>query len=118
MLISSINPAAYAGIFLVGGPGALENLDTEDVRSMVKKFADAGKAYGAICISPRILAGAGLLKGKKATGWDEDGELADIFKAGEVTYLKQPVVVDGNVITAVGPRVATEFAQAIVKLVQ
>lgn len=33
-----------------------------------------GKVLGAICIAPRILAEAGVLKGKKATVWHSEAE--------------------------------------------
>ena len=39
----------------------------------------AGKIVGAICYSPRILAKAGILKDKKATGWNDDHELEATF---------------------------------------
>ncbi|MCL4361356.1 DJ-1/PfpI family protein [Candidatus Dependentiae bacterium] len=111
--IDKINPKNYDGIFLIGGPGALDNLDNELVYSKMKEAAAANKVFGAICISPRILASAGLLKNKKATGWDDDGELAQVFKKYGVIKTNQDVVVDGNIITATGPRAAEQFAQAI-----
>lgn len=115
LLIKDITDiSAYQGLFIIGGPGALENLDTPQVHALAQKFAAAGKPFGAICISPRILAKAGLLTGKKATGWNEDNELSDIFRTYGVSYVRKPVVVDGKIITATGPRVAQEFGAAIV----
>lgn len=108
----------YAGLFLIGGGGALENLDNPHVYKLVQKFAHAHKPFGAICISPRILAKAGVLTGKKATGWDEDHELDKIFAQHGVTYEHKPVVTDGNIVTATGPRAAQEFGKAIVTVVK
>lgn len=116
ILVQDINPAQHNGVFIVGGPGALENLDTTTVHHALQKFMKASKPYGAICIAPRILARAGVLQHKKATGWDEDGELELIFKESGVTYIKQPVVTDGNVVTATDPRAAEEYGKALIKL--
>ena len=46
------------------------------------------------------------LRWKKATGWNEDGKLESIFKKYAVTYVKEPVVIDDNVVTAEGPNAA------------
>jgi protease I len=116
--IADISPSKYDGMFLVGGPGAEENLDSQEVHKALQAFMKAGKPYGAICISPRILARAGVLHHKEATGWDEDGELELVFKESDTTYVKKPVVTDGNVITATNPRAAEEFGKAIVELMQ
>ena len=69
--------------------------------------------YGAICVSPRILAKAGVLHGKRATGWDEDGKLKYVFEKRDVVYEYAPVVTDGRIVTADGPASAKEFGEAI-----
>ena len=116
--LSEVNPDGYAGIFIIGGPGALNALDNQTTVRLMQNFASTGKPFGAICISPRILAKAGLLTGKKATGWDTDKELAGIFEANGVTYEQKPVVVDGSIVTADGPKAATAFGKAIVMVLQ
>ena len=106
----------YDGLYLVGGPGALENLDTPTMHTIIQQFAQENKPFGAICISPRILAHAGVLNDKKATGWDNDKELAGIFKEHHVTYVHKSVVTDGSVITATGPSAAEDYGKAIARL--
>lgn len=106
----------FDGIYFVGGPGALTDLDNSLSYTLLQATAAAHKPYGAICIAPRILAHAGILKNKKATGWDDDGELTGIFKRHHITYVHKPVVVDDIVITASGPAAAEEFGNQIVKL--
>lgn len=118
VVLSSVNADEYAGIFIIGGPGALEFLDNQTTYRIMRKIAKAQKPFGAICISPRILASAGLLKGKRATGWNGDNKLNAHFKKHEVHYVKEPVVVDGNIITADGPQAAKDFGKAIVKALQ
>lgn len=112
-VLDDINVADYDGIFFIGGPGALENLNNEKSYLIIREVSASGKIWGAICISPRILAAAGVLKGKKATGWDGDGQLADIFAAAGAEYEHEPVVADGNLITGSGPTAAEEWGKAI-----
>ncbi|MBA3751324.1 DJ-1/PfpI family protein [Candidatus Dependentiae bacterium] len=116
MTIDQINPTLYDGLFIIGGPGALDSLNTPLVHGLLEQMMALDKPYGAICISSRILAQAHVLAGKKATGWDEDGALEEIFKDHGVIYSKEPVVTDGKVVTATGPDAAQEFAQAILQV--
>lgn len=106
----------YDALFFIGGPGALERLDNEESYKLLREWEKTGKPYGAICISPRILAKAGVLKNRKATGWDGDGELGGILSAHGVEYIREPVVVDGNVVTANGPSAAREWGATIVRI--
>jgi protease I len=116
--LENIDVNKYDGIFFIGGPDALENLDNPESYRILRETAANNIAFGAICISPRILAKAGVLKDKKATGWDEDqnNPLAQVFNQHRVTYVQKGVVIDGNIVTAQGPHYATEFGQAIISL--
>lgn len=116
--IDKINPEKIDGLFLIGGSGALTYLNTEPVHTLLQEMMALEKPYGSICISSRILAQANVLGGRNATGWNDDHELEDIFRNYAVTYIQKPVVIDGNVITAVGPQAAHGFGEAIAKLVQ
>jgi protease I len=118
VLLSKVNVNDYAGIFFIGGPGALEGLDNEMSYHVIKQAAEADIPLGAICVSPRILAKTGVLTNKQATGWNDDKELAKIFREYDVDYVQQNVVVDGNIITAVGPQAAKEFGKAIIDMIK
>ncbi|HJM69112.1 MAG TPA: DJ-1/PfpI family protein [Candidatus Babeliales bacterium] len=118
VVIPEIDMDLFDGIFLIGGAGAMKYLDTGDMYNLLRKAEREGKAYGAICISPRILARAGVLTGKKATGWDEDEKLKELFQKHDVNYVQEPVVIDGKVITARGPKQAEEFGKAIVNVIK
>ena len=106
-----------AGIFLIGGSGALDHLDNSHTHTLMQGANNANLPIGAICISVRILARADLLAHRKANGWDGDNALDEIFQAHGVIRSNKDVVVDENIITAVGPQAATEFGQKIVALV-
>lgn len=116
ILVKDIIATDYDGIFFIGGPGAIEHLDNKESYKVIKQTVAAHKALGSICISSRILAKASVLTGKRATGWDGDNELSAIYQRHGIKYVREPVIVDGNIITAVDPSSAEEFGKQIVKL--
>lgn len=118
ILLDNVIASSYDGIFFIGGPGAIEGLDNEKSYRIIKDAAQAGMPLGAICVSTRILAKVGVLTNKRATGWDGDNALAILYRAYNVDYVQEDVVVDGNIVTASGPDAAKEFGKAIVKLLK
>ncbi|MCI7491628.1 MAG: DJ-1/PfpI family protein [Lachnobacterium sp.] len=102
---------SYDGIVLPGGmPGTLNLGADETVDRVIREFAAQGKLVSAICAAPSVLGQAGLLEGKKATchpGFED--------KLLGATWLEEPVVVDGNVITSRGMGTAIAFALEIVR---
>jgi len=115
LTLNNIIPDRYDGIFFIGGPGTMDHLDNETSYALIKNAAKLGILFGAICISPRILAKAEVLKDKHATGWDGDNELDKVFKQYGVIREHKDVVVDGNIITATGPAAAKDFGVTILK---
>lgn len=114
--LDAINPTDYDGVFFIGGPGALEHLDTPQSYTLIAKALAHHIPLGAICISTRILAKAGALTRKRATGWNRDNELGALYETHGATYVPDPVVVDEQIITALGPTAAKTFGQEIVAL--
>jgi protease I len=118
-LISEVSVDEFDAIVFVGGPGALEHLDNENSYKLAKKAVEKGKILGAICISPVILAKAGILKGKKATVWtDFTKSQAKILKENGAIFEDKDVVVDGKIVTGNGPGAAEKFAKEIVNLLK
>ena len=79
---------------------------------------DLALSDGAICIAPRILAKAGVLKNVHATGWDGDGELQRVFDTYGVIRVEESVVMDGVVVTAHGPAAARDFGKKIIEVLR
>ena len=114
--LDQVKPSNFDGIFIIGGPGTLKYLDNSKVYKIMQIIAKSPtKLWGAICISPRILAHANLLDGRTVTGWDDDHKLANILKNAGANYINTSVVIDHDLITANGPKAAKEFGTAIVK---
>lgn len=97
----------YDALILPGGGAGAQNLSRSNkVTELIKKMHKAGQIIAAICASPVVvLASAGILSGKKAVCYPgmEDGFPED------VTVVNQPVITDGNIITANGPGAAFSF---------
>jgi len=117
-LVSEINPTDYDAVVFIGGPGALKYLDNDVSYELAKKTIAAGKILAAICISPVILAKAGVLKNKKATVWSSplDKNPVKILKENGAVYEDKPVVLDGKILTANGPSAAAEFGGKLIDL--
>ncbi len=110
--------ADFAAVVVVGGPGSKEYLWNN--RILLMGLADAsahGRAVCAICISPVVLAGAGILKGRKATVFP-DSEAIEKLRKGGAEYIDRDVIVDGNVVTGRDPQAAEKFAREIVSLLE
>lgn len=116
--IDEVDASNYDGVFLIGGPGAMKHLDNETTYELMRSAAQLGKIYGAICVSPRILAKAGLLKNKKVTGWNGDEQLPTVLQQHQAIYVPESVVVDGNLVTASGPAAAEGFGNVIAKMLR
>ena len=116
-LVSEVNPADFDAVVFVGGPGCLKNLDNEESYNLARETIAKNKILAAICISPIILAKAGVLKGKKATVWTSpmDKSAIKVLEENGVIYQNKAVVSDGKIITADGPSSAKEFGEKIIE---
>lgn len=115
MLFFDINVSDFDAIVVIGGPGAMKYFDNSDLHKAIKEAVKKGKVLAAICIAPVILAKAGVLNAKKATVWSSDFDKSAIkmLKNKGTIYQDEPVVIDGNIITANGPKAARDFGKAI-----
>jgi protease I len=111
--IDKVQASDYHAIVVVGGMGSPQHLWNNDkLKALLKQAHESGKVVAGICLSGAVLANAGVLSGKKATVWACDESL-QALKDGKAIYTKQPVVAEGNIITAEGPDAASEFGNAI-----
>ena len=98
-------------VVLPGGRLGTENLKySAIVQKTVKVFAEK-KYVAAICAAPSILAGLGLLTGKKATCHpDFENQMDGAVLTGE------SVTAEGNIITGQGLGATFDFAFELVKM--
>jgi protease I len=117
LLVENLNPADFDAVVFSGGSGCLQNLDNESSYKVIRETVSQDRILAAICISPVILAKAGVLQGKKATVWSSalDKSPIKILKDNKAIYEIKSVVRDGKIITANGPSAAQEFGAAILE---
>ncbi|RLG51081.1 MAG: hypothetical protein DRN99_08965 [Thermoproteota archaeon] len=114
LTLSEVDVSKFDAIVFIGGRGTPKYLwrNPEAVR-IAKEAYEEGKVVAAICLAPGVLAEAGILKGKRATAYHTAKQMLIEYGA---EYVSEKVVVEGKIVTAMGPEAAEEFAEAIAKL--
>lgn len=111
-LLKDLAADSYDMVVLPGGGVGMQNLKASaPVAALLKSFAAAGKWVCAICASPSVLGGLGLVQGKKYTcypGFEPE------MTGGQATGAN--VVVDGNIITSKGPGTSIDFALQMIEV--
>jgi protease I len=116
--MNEINLENYEAIVFCGGSGMANELENEDFYKLIKDFYENNKVVAAICISPALLAKAGILENKKATVWSSalDKSFIKVLEENGAIYEDSSVVIDNKIVTANGPDAAEEFGKAIKEL--
>ena len=100
----------YHGAIIPGGmPGATNLRDNAKVIDIIERLNDKNRMIAAICAGPIVLKRANIIDGIEVTsypGFEQELE-------GGI-YKEEPVVRDGNIITARGPAFAVDFAIEII----
>ena len=114
MHLKDVKPQDFDAVTVVGGMGSPTYLwEDKDLHKLLQEMHSANKVVTGICLSGAVLARAGVLQNKNATVWPMP-ESIEALEQGKAHYRQEPVVQDGNIITAVGPEAVKEFGQAIV----
>ncbi|NUQ65424.1 MAG: DJ-1/PfpI family protein [Pirellulales bacterium] len=92
-----VDPAEYAGLFVSGGRAPEYLRYDQDLLRATRHFFEANKPVAALCHGIEILTAAGCIHGRTVT---TVAKCAMDAKQGGATYVDQPVVVDGNLVTA------------------
>lgn len=112
LLYSAIRLDDYAALVFVGGDGAAEFFGDHTAHRLAREAVRAGKVVGAICFASSILANAGLLEGREATGYPTREEH---LRSRGVRYTGAPVTVSGPIVTGRGPEDARAFGEALAR---
>lgn len=106
--------SSLEAVILPGGlPGATNLEESSEVQKAIDFANENGKYVCAICAAPQILGHKGLLSGKQAIAYPG---FEDELKGAIIS--ENYVVLDGNIITAKGAGVATEFGLKIVSVLK
>ena len=107
--VSNVSVDEFDALLIPGGksPGNLR----EDEKSVefVRDFVRSGKPVFSICHGPQLMVSAGVLKGKKVTGYNAIKK--EIEESG-AEYQDREVVTDGNMIFSRNPGDIPAFIEA------
>jgi protease I len=124
--IDEVDPRDFDGILIPGGAKSPVILsEDERVKSFVRAVAEAGKLVACICRGALLAANAGIVRGRRITGFVGDSALSaeqyhelavepTVVACGGI-WENREVVVDGNFISSRHPRDVKFFTDAICK---
>ncbi|MBF0649906.1 DJ-1/PfpI family protein [Dysgonomonas sp. GY75] len=109
LMFDQVNFSEAELLILPGG--TVKFNEHENMKKELLAFANKGEKIAAICASPMVLGGLGLLDGKNATcypGFEQ-------YLKGATLQTDKAVVVDGNITTGRGPGLTIDFALNLVE---
>ena len=92
-----VDPSAFAGLFVSGGRAPEYLRYDEDLLRITGHFFETSKPVAAVCHGVEILTAADCIRGRTVT---TVAKCALDAEQGGATYVDEPVVVDGNLVTA------------------
>jgi len=85
-------------LVIPGGVKSLEKLRQESqVKEFIKKWHDSGKIITSTCHGAQMLISSKITKGRKIAGYYS---IKDDIENSGAEYSREPVVVDGNIISS------------------
>ncbi len=105
----------WDALILPGGRGPDRARRYREAVELVKKLVTSGVPTAAICHGPQLLISAGVLKGRRVTGYW--GIRDDLVNAGAM-YVDEDVVVDGNLVTARHTTFVAEWMREFVRVLR
>jgi protease I len=109
---AEVNPNELIGIVIPGGFAPDFMRRDPFTIDLVRRIHELGRPVAAICHAGWVIISAGLVKGRKVTGFMAVKD--DLINAGG-EYLDEPVVVDGNLITSRKPEDLPLFMRELLR---
>jgi protease I len=113
LVLHDVDTSKFDALFIPGGlgnPDALRIVPT--AVAIVRSFVASGKLVASICHGPWMLIEAGVVEGRKVTGWHS--LRTDLTNAGALVR-NEAVVRDDNLITSRMPSDIPAFSEAIIQ---
>lgn len=94
-----VRPEEYAGLYVSGGRAPEYIRYDQDLLRLTRHFFEAGKPVACLCHGIEILTAADVIRGRRVTTVPKCALDAE---QGGATYVNEPCVIDGNLVTARG----------------
>lgn len=108
-----VNPEEYAGMFVSGGRAPEYLRYDPDLIRITRHFFEAKKPVAVVCHGIEIVSAARVIEGRTVT---TVAKCALDCEQGGATYVDQPMVVDGNLVTARTWHDNTPFMKQFMKM--
>jgi len=113
LAIREVEVGSFDALVFIGGAGSHDYFQDPIARKLIHEFTKARKIVAGICDASSILANAGVLLGKRATGFHTQ-EKNLVSRGAE--YTGMPVEVDGSIVTGRDRQAAQQFGEQIAEL--
>ena len=110
-----VRPEEYAGLFVSGGRAPEYLRYDKDLLDLTRHFFETNKPVASVCHGIEIIAAADCIRGRKLTTVAKCA--LDATQVG-ATYVDEPTVVDGNLVSARTWHDSTPFLKAYIKLLK
>ena len=107
-----VEASQFDAIIVPGGYAPDKMRLHQPMVDLVRKAHAEGKIIAAICHGPQLLISADIVKGRRVTSWPSVA--VDLKNAGAI-WVNEPMVSDGNIITARKPADLPKFNKAIIE---
>lgn len=112
VMAASWCPLDYDTLLIAGGPGSTEVAVYAPVIDYIRQASARVRRLASVCSGAFILAGAGLLNGRKATThWDRASELAASYPNVKPDYI---YICDGKIWTSAGITAGIDLTLALI----
>ncbi len=113
--VQEVSPDRYDALVIPGGYAPDRLRRYPEILKFVREMDERGKPIAAICHAGWVLISAGIVKGRRVTGFFSIKD--DLTNAG-AEYVDEPVVVDGNLITSRDPRDLKVWMKEFIKVLK
>jgi protease I len=107
-----VEASQFDAIIIPGGYAPDKMRLHQSMVDLVREAHAEGKMIAAICHGPQLLISADIVKGRRVTSWPSVA--IDLKNAGAI-WVNEPVVKDGNIITARKPADLPKFNKTIIE---
>jgi 4-methyl-5(b-hydroxyethyl)-thiazole monophosphate biosynthesis len=117
-LIDEINVSDFDALAI---PGGFEEYNfysdaySEKFLNLIREFKAQDKIIASICVAALPLGKSGILRGKKATTYNQKAIRQDTLRTFGAHVINEPIVVDDNIITSWNPSTAVDVAMVLLE---